>query len=265
MGAAGRGCGAWIRLRDANEDFPEQERREAIPRLKLEDLLRVAKRFLILIPIGFDLRAGVISERVIGVAHENFMDLGQRWAEFTLCLESDGEPDARIGVGRIPCERRLQVLNGLIVGLNFDIEIAKGGERGGAFGMAAAGLVEDAAGFVVVVDAAVGTREADFGIHVCRRTLQDYLEAGDCGGEIARGKSVFGVEGQLREALRGSLSLQGPEGKNCRGKQEMHRRKQCARNDALVPRRKIKNARKHGAIIASANGAGRCTGALAHD
>lgn len=94
VGTVRGGCGAGIRLRCANEDFSEQERREAIFGLKLEDLLGVAKSVFILILIGFDLRAGVEGKRFLGIAGEDFLDLRERFGEFGFRFESDGEADA---------------------------------------------------------------------------------------------------------------------------------------------------------------------------
>lgn len=144
-------------------------------------------------------------------------------------------------------------MDGQVVGFDFDIEIAEGGERGGALGMLAAGLNEDAAGFVVIVDAAIGEGEADFCFHAGGRALQDRFEAGDCGGEIARGEGVFGVLRQIRELLWRSFSMSWCDSENCGCEEEFKRPKQGARGNSLVG--SAKSTRKHAAIIASRDGA----------
>jgi len=88
-----------------------------------------------------------------------------------------------------------------VVGLHLEIEIAEQRKRRRGFGMLAYGALQDKAHLVVIVDAAVIPREAEFGGQVSRRNSQRFLITCDrVGVSLAPSEGGTQTDSQVRIA-----------------------------------------------------------------
>ena len=93
------------------------------------------------------------------------------------------------------------MLNCRVVALHLEIEIAEHRKRRRGFGVLAYGAIKDAAHFVVIVDAAVILREAEFGCQVSRRNSQGFfINCDRVGVSLAPSEGGTQTDSQVRIA-----------------------------------------------------------------
>ena len=97
-------------------------------------LRRAARDLVLLVLIGEDSSAQVVPEGVIGIAREHFRKMRERVRGIILGFVRHRQPVPRIGVRRIERERSGQLLDGRVVRLHFEVEIAQAASRRGSFG-----------------------------------------------------------------------------------------------------------------------------------